>query len=209
MNFARESGETDVDAIDLATVDENGMPNVRIVFMREIEANGFVFYTNYNGKKGQELASGKAAFNLYYKALQRQIRVRGLVEKVSPEQSDRYFLGRPEGSRLGAWVSQQSQVLDSRETMIAEWENLDPDKSLKRPDNWGGFRIIPLEIEFWGMGDFRLHDRFRFTRQGGAGWTVFEAEVAATESERAQGLMGRKTMSFSIGYGCFFLSASG
>lgn len=165
MKFAQDQGETDIEAIDLATVDEDGMPNVRIVYMREIEGNGFVFYTNYDGKKGQELINGKAAFNLYYKPLKRQIRVRGIVEKVSSEQSDRYFLSRAEGSRLGAWVSQQSQVLDRRETMVKAWENIDRSKALKRPNNWGGFRIVPLEIEFWGMGEFRLHDRFRWTRK--------------------------------------------
>ncbi len=165
MQFAQESGETDIEAIDLATVDDHGMPNVRIVYMREIEENGFVFYTNYDGKKGQELLNGKAAFNLYYKPLQRQIRVRGLVEKVSPEQSNRYFLSRAEGSRLGAWVSKQSQVLDHRDILTKAWKNIDPSKALKRPDNWGGFRVVPLEVEFWGMGDFRLHDRFCWTRK--------------------------------------------
>ena len=165
MEFARRHGEEEVDAVDLATVDQQGMPNLRIVYIREYETDGFVFYTNYHSRKGEELLSAKAAFNMYFKSQQRQIRVRGEVEKVSCEQSDRYYLSRPDGSRLGAWVSQQSQPLSSREKMMDAWKNMDVEKANTRPEHWGGYRIRPLEFEFWKMGEFRLHDRFRWVRE--------------------------------------------
>lgn len=167
MDEAAAHEPADPNAMALATVDADGMPNVRIVLLKEIEDDAFVFYTNYEGTKGQELiASGKAAFVLHWKSLKRQVRVRGLVEQENGAAADAYYRSRPLDSRLGAWASQQSRPLDSRETLSAEVEAArtrfgdDP----PRPPHWGGFRITPLEVEFWADGAFRLHDRERWLR---------------------------------------------
>ncbi|WP_103256527.1 pyridoxamine 5'-phosphate oxidase [Tabrizicola aquatica] len=171
----------DPNAIALATVDQDGLPNVRMVLLKEIETAGegggaFVFYTNYTSKKGQELsASGKAAFVLHWKSLRRQIRVRGLVSREEGTQADEYFASRSLKSRLGAWASQQSQPLSSREALMAEAAKVAVTKGPNppRPPFWGGFRIRPVEIEFWADGNFRLHDRFRWSRSSvDAAWQV-------------------------------------
>jgi pyridoxamine 5'-phosphate oxidase len=157
----------DPNAIALATVDAEGMPNVRMVLLKEIEADAFVFYTNYGSKKGQEIAaSGKAAFVLHWKSLRRQIRVRGLTEREDGPKADEYFASRSLKSRLGAWASQQSQPLTSREALMAEAARVAVTKGPNppRPPFWGGIRIRPVEIEFWADGAFRLHDRFRWSR---------------------------------------------
>jgi pyridoxamine 5'-phosphate oxidase len=159
----------DPNAIALATVDAEGMPNVRMVLLKEIEADAFVFYTNYDSKKGQEIAaSGKAAFVLHWKSLRRQIRVRGLTEREDGPKADEYFASRSLKSRLGAWASQQSQPLASREVLMAEAAKagLTKGPNPPRPPHWGGIRIRPVEIEFWADGAFRLHDRFRWSREG-------------------------------------------
>ncbi|HGG65023.1 MAG TPA: pyridoxamine 5'-phosphate oxidase [Rhodobacteraceae bacterium] len=158
----------DPNAIALATVDPDGMPNVRMVLLKEIEPEGFVFYTNYESAKGQELATnGKAAFVMHWKSLRRQIRVRGLVEKVEDAQSDAYFNSRSLQSRLGAWASHQSQPLTTRAALMAEVAKVTAKygPNPKRPPYWGGYRIVPTEIEFWADGAFRLHDRFRWSRE--------------------------------------------
>ena len=164
---AEGSEPNDPNAIALATVDPAGLPNVRMVLLKEIEDAAFVFYTNYESAKGQELAaSGKAAFVLHWKSLRRQIRVRGVVSREDGPQADAYFRSRSLKSRLGAWASAQSRPLSSRAALVAEVakvtaaKGIDPD----RPPFWGGFRILPLEIEFWADGAFRLHDRFRWSR---------------------------------------------
>jgi pyridoxamine 5'-phosphate oxidase len=167
MAEAVASEPNDPDAVALATVDADGLPNVRMVLLREIEAAAFVFYTNYNSRKGQEIAaSGKAAFVLHWKSLRRQIRVRGLVSREDGAQADAYFASRSLKSRLGAWASAQSQPLSSRGALMAEVAKVTARHGLSpdRPPHWGGFRIVPLEIEFWADGDFRLHDRFRWER---------------------------------------------
>ncbi len=164
---AEASEINDPNAIALATVDESGLPNVRMVLLKEIEADAFVFYTNYGSAKGQELqASGKAAFVLHWKSLRRQVRVRGLVSREEGPQADAYYTSRSLQSRLGAWASEQSQPLASRGVLMAEVAKLTltHGPNPKRPPFWGGFRIQPLEIEFWADGAFRLHDRFRWTR---------------------------------------------
>jgi pyridoxamine 5'-phosphate oxidase len=143
------------------------MPNVRMVLLKEIEADAFVFYTNYGSKKGQEIAaSGKAAFVLHWKSLRRQIRVRGVTEREEGPQADAYYASRSLKSRLGAWASRQSEPLSSRAALVAEVAKvtLEQGPIPKRPPFWGGIRIRPLEIEFWADGQFRLHDRFRWTR---------------------------------------------
>lgn len=173
LNEAEGQELNDPNAIALATVDAGGLPNVRMVLLKEIESYGagdgaFVFYTNYGSAKGQELAaSGKAAFVMHWKSLRRQIRVRGMVEKEDGPQADAYFDSRSLKSRLGAIASHQSQPLESREALIAKVAKVTLSAGLypKRPAHWGGFRIVPVEIEFWADGAFRLHDRFRWTRE--------------------------------------------
>lgn len=157
----------DPNAIALATVDATGLPNVRMVLLKEIEPQAFVFYTNYTSAKGREIAaSGKVAFVLHWKSLRRQIRVRGLTTREEGAKADAYYASRDIRSRLGAWASQQSQPLESRGALIAEVARITAAKgpTPPRPPFWGGIRIRPLEIEFWADGAFRLHDRFRWQR---------------------------------------------
>lgn len=164
---AEKTEPNDPNAIALATVDAEGLPNVRMVLLKEIEAAAFVFYTNYGSAKAQEIAgAGKAAFVLHWKSLRRQIRVRGLVSREEGPQADAYYASRSLKSRLGAWASRQSQPLASRGALMAEVARVTAEKGLvpSRPPFWGGFRIVPVEIEFWADGAFRLHDRFRWQR---------------------------------------------
>ena len=172
---AVESEINDPDAMAIASVDENGMPSVRMVLLKEWSPAGFVFYTNYESRKSQELlATGKAAFVMHWKSLRRQVRVVGPVSQVSAEQSDAYFASRGRGSRIGAWASQQSMPLDSRDTLaaaVADTEARFPE-DVPRPPHWGGFCIDPQEIEFWADGEHRLHDRFRCTRDSSGGWNI-------------------------------------
>ena len=166
---AEKTEPNDPNAIALATVDADGMPNARMVLLKDIEADAFVFYTNYTSAKGQELqAAGKAAFVMHHKSLRRQLRARGLITREQGAQADAYYASRSLKSRLGAWASQQSQPLTSRVALMAEVAKvtLVHGTNPARPPFWGGFRLVPLEIEFWADGDFRLHDRFKWTRQG-------------------------------------------
>lgn len=176
LTEAETSEPNDPNAIALATVDADGLPNVRMVLLKEIEAQAFVFYTNYNSAKAREIESGgKAAFVLHWKSLRRQIRVRGLVTREEGALADAYFASRSLKSRLGAWASAQSQPLSSRAALVAEVAKVTAREgpSPKRPPFWGGFRIVPLEIEFWADGAFRLHDRFRWRRQNpGESWEI-------------------------------------
>ena len=184
QNWLAEAEATepnDPNAIALATVDADGLPNVRMVLLKEIEAQGagqgaFVFYTNYDSVKGRELtASGKVAFVLHSKTLRRQIRVRGTVTREDGPQADAYYASRSLKSRLGAWASRQSQPLAGRASLVAEVARVTAQHGPNpaRPPFWGGFRIAPVEIEFWADGAFRLHDRFRWQRAvPDAGWHV-------------------------------------
>ena len=159
----------DPNAIALATVDPAGLPNVRMVLLKDIEADAFVFYTNYTSRKGQEIeASGKAAFVLHWKSLRRQVRVRGVTEREEGPLADEYYASRSLKSRLGAWASAQSQPLSSRGALMADVAKITAihGPNPARPAFWGGIRIRPLEIEFWADGAFRLHDRFRWSRSG-------------------------------------------
>ncbi len=169
MDEAARLELNDPNAIALATVDPAGMPNVRIVLLKEIEADAFVFYTNYDSAKGREIdAAGQAAFCIHWKSLRRQVRVRGTVSREEGAQADAYYRSRGLGSRLGAWASDQSRPLADRATLEARVEEAgalhgdDP----KRPPFWGGFRLRPTEIEFWRDGADRLHDRERWSREG-------------------------------------------
>jgi len=173
---AEKAEVNDPNAIALSTVDADGMPNARMVLLKDIEDAAFVFYTNYGSAKGQELqAAGKAAFVMHWKSLRRQVRARGLISKEEGSQADAYYASRSLKSRLGAWASQQSQPLSSREALMAEVAKVTAQQGLnpKRPPFWGGFRLVPLEIEFWADGAFRLHDRFKWTRSSpDAAWKI-------------------------------------
>ncbi len=173
---AEVSEPNDPNAIALSTVDADGMPNVRMVLLKDIEDDAFVFYTNYDSKKGGELAvNAKAAFVMHWKSLRRQVRVRGTVTREDGPQADDYFNSRNLKSRIGAIASRQSQPLASRGVLIAEAAKVGVKEGLspKRPAFWGGYRIAPTEIEFWADGDFRLHDRFRWTKVGQGGqWDI-------------------------------------
>jgi pyridoxamine 5'-phosphate oxidase len=166
----------DPNAMALATAGPDGLPNVRMVLLKEIEHGAFVFYTNYGSRKAEEIdKTGKAAFVLHWKSLRRQIRARGLVEKEDGPQADAYYHSRSLKSRLGAWASLQSQPLASRGALMAEVAKITATKGLNppRPPYWGGYRITPVEIEFWADGAHRLHDRFRWTREGrSAPWDI-------------------------------------
>ena len=164
---AQEIELNDPNAIALSTVDTDGLPNVRMVLLKEVEEAAFVFYTNYESAKATELDSGgKAAFVMHWKSLRRQIRVRGLVSKEEGPQADAYYASRSLKSRLGAWASQQSRPLSGRPALMAEVAKVTArhGPSPKRPPYWGGYRITPVEIEFWADGAFRLHDRFVWRR---------------------------------------------
>ena len=165
---AEATEPNDPNAIALSTVDADGLPNVRMVLLKEIADASFVFYTNYESAKAAELdMAGKAAFVLHWKSLRRQIRVRGTVAREDGPEADAYYASRSLKSRLGAWASRQSQPLESRGALMAEVarQTARHGTNPPRPPFWGGYRITPLEIEFWADGAFRLHDRFRWTRQ--------------------------------------------
>jgi pyridoxamine 5'-phosphate oxidase len=168
LGEAEQSELNDPNAVALSTVDESGLPNARMVLLKDITDDGFWFYTNYESAKGQELAAtGKAAMVLHWKSLRRQLRVRGDVVKEDGPEADAYYASRSLKSRLGAWASKQSQPLSSRGALMAEVAKITAREGANpsRPPFWGGFRIVPTEIEFWADGAHRLHDRFVWRRK--------------------------------------------
>ena len=173
LRDAEASEPNDPNALALATVDADGMPNVRMVLLKSFDHDGFVFFTNYESRKGRELlGQKKAALVFHWKSLRRQVRVRGAIETVSDAEADAYFETRARGSRIGAWASQQSRPLESRfalEKAVATYTAKFGLGEIPRPDYWSGFRLTPVEIEFWKDGAFRLHDRVKFVRTDG-GW---------------------------------------
>ena len=153
----------DPNAMQLATVSKSGMPSVRTVLLKEIIDGNFIFYTNYESRKSNEIfETGKAGICFYWKSLNRQVRLVGKIKKVSNDVSDTYFSKRSRGSKVGAWASKQSRPLDSRETLVKRAKDFEDkfDEDIPRPKHWGGFMVTPNEFEFWQDGDFRLHDRF-------------------------------------------------
>lgn len=172
---AEVSEPNDPNAVALSTVDGDGMPNVRMVLLKEIENDAFVFYTNYDSAKAGEVDSaGKAAFVMHWKSLRRQIRVRGIVTREDGVQADAYYKSRSLPSRLGAWASEQSKPLDSRASLLAKVAKITATKGVNpdRPPFWGGYRIHPTEIEFWADGQHRLHDRFKWTPGESGKWAI-------------------------------------
>ena len=175
LEEATASEPNDPTAMTLATVDADGMPDARMVLLKGFDERGFVFYTNFESAKGtQLLATMKAAMCFHWKSLRRQVRLRGPVELVSEAEADAYYNSRPRGSRIGAWASAQSRPLADRATLekaVAELaERYGEDGDIPRPPHWSGFRIRPVAIEFWKDGEFRLHDRIRFTPAESGGW---------------------------------------
>jgi pyridoxamine 5'-phosphate oxidase len=170
-----EAHHVDTAPVTLATAGVDGQPSARMVLLRGVDARGFAFFTNYNSRKGRELdANPKAALCIHWVALDEQIRVEGVVERLPDAESDAYFYSRPRGSQLGAWASDQSQVLPSRETLEESYREIErrfDGKPVTRPPFWGGFRLVPRRIEFWYGRPDRLHDRVLYVHRDGA-WTI-------------------------------------
>ena len=163
LSEAEKNEIRDPNAMQLATVSKNGMPSVRTVLLKDIIDTSFVFYTNYESRKSNEInETAKGAICFYWKSLNRQVRLTGSINKVSDQVSDKYYQSRSRGSRIGAWASKQSRELESREVLMKKVKLLESkyDEDIPRPTFWGGFALKPDEFEFWEDGDFRLHDRF-------------------------------------------------
>lgn len=176
---ARDGGVREPNAMTLATADAGGRPSARVVLLKGLDARGFTFYTNYQSRKGEDLAANPhAALVFWWEAMERQVRVEGAVERVAAKVSDAYFASRPRGSRLGAWASEQSRVVAGRAELEARLEEVEEkydDGHIPRPPHWGGYRVLPDRFEFWQGRPNRLHDRLEYVPADGSageGWTV-------------------------------------
>ena len=177
FNDATNAAVNEANAMTLATADETGAPSARVCLLKGFDADGFVFYTNYDSRKGRELAANaRAAMCFYWAPLERQVRVEGVVERVSRAESEAYFHSRPRGAQIGAWVSHQSEALasraelDQREAELAK--RFAGDAPIPLPDYWGGYRLIPTTVEFWQGRPSRMHDRLEYRRKAKGGWTM-------------------------------------
>jgi pyridoxamine 5'-phosphate oxidase len=177
FSTAVNSGLPDVNAMSLGTAAPDGRPSVRVVLLKSFDEHGFVFFTNYNSRKGRDLdANPQAALGFYWMQLERQVRIDGRAHKTSREESQEYFHSRPRGSQLGAWVSHQSEVIDARRILDARLAEMTQrfagQDVIELPPHWGGYRVVPETIEFWQGRANRLHDRFLYTRQKDGSWTL-------------------------------------
>ena len=174
LEAAKAAEPNDANAMTLATIDAEGVPDARIVLLKDVDGRGFTFFSNQESAKGEQLwAHPSAALVFHWKSLRRQVRVRGAVEQVSAAEADAYFASRARESRIGAWASDQSRPLDSRavlEARVAEQTAAFDGQEVSRPDRWTGWRVVPQQVEFWRDRAFRLHDRLRFERDGD-GWS--------------------------------------
>ena len=175
-NEALKSNIEEANAMTLATASSDGLPSARIVLLKDFDGKGFVFYTNYNSFKGQQLAENpRGCLVFFWKELERQVRITGVIAKTSSTESDEYFNIRPEGSRIGAIASPQSQVIPSRDWLEKEVERLMQNlasNTIERPSHWGGYRLMPAIIEFWQGRSNRLHDRIQYTLEEDGSWKI-------------------------------------